>query len=110
MPNSWADATDRAGNVKRPPEAIAPTANAPASGSESLVARRAIGRATAASYGTGDADERGRARARPSPPVGYRSPRRRRMVGFFDNAYRDGGTPTWDVGRPQGALVRLAMT
>jgi SAM-dependent methyltransferase len=30
------------------------------------------------------------------------------MVGFFDNAYRDGGTPTWDVGRPQGALVRLA--
>ena len=32
------------------------------------------------------------------------------MVGFFDNAYRDGGTPTWDVGRPQGALVRLAET
>ena len=32
------------------------------------------------------------------------------MVGFFDNAYRDGGTPTWDIGRPQGALVRLAMT
>jgi len=31
------------------------------------------------------------------------------MVGFFDNAYRDGGTPTWDVGRPQGALVRLAQ-
>jgi len=30
------------------------------------------------------------------------------MVGFFDNAYRDGGTPTWDVGRPQGALARLA--
>ena len=30
------------------------------------------------------------------------------MVGFFDNAYRDGGTPTWDVGRPQGAVVRLA--
>jgi len=30
------------------------------------------------------------------------------MVEFFDNAYRDGGTPTWDVGRPQGALVRLA--
>ena len=27
---------------------------------------------------------------------------------FFDNAYRDDGTPTWDVGRPQGALVRLA--
>ena len=32
------------------------------------------------------------------------------MVGFFDNAYRDGGTPTWDVGRPQGAVVRLART
>jgi cyclopropane fatty-acyl-phospholipid synthase-like methyltransferase len=32
------------------------------------------------------------------------------MVEFFDNAYRDGGTPTWDVGRPQGALVRLAAT
>lgn len=30
------------------------------------------------------------------------------MVEFFDNAYRDGGTPTWEVGRPQGALVRLA--
>jgi 2-polyprenyl-3-methyl-5-hydroxy-6-metoxy-1,4-benzoquinol methylase len=30
------------------------------------------------------------------------------MVGFFDNAYRDGGIPTWDIGRPQGALVRLA--
>ncbi|HEY4944571.1 MAG TPA: class I SAM-dependent methyltransferase [Candidatus Limnocylindrales bacterium] len=30
------------------------------------------------------------------------------MVGFFDNAYRDGGRPTWDIGRPQGALVRLA--
>ena len=30
------------------------------------------------------------------------------MVAFFDNAYRDGGTPTWDIGRPQGALVRLA--
>ena len=24
---------------------------------------------------------------------------------FFDNAYE--GTPTWDIGRPQGALVRL---
>ncbi len=24
---------------------------------------------------------------------------------FFDNAY--GGTPTWDIGRPQGAIVRL---
>ena len=32
------------------------------------------------------------------------------MVQFFDNAYRDGGTPTWDVGRPQGALVRLATS
>jgi SAM-dependent methyltransferase len=32
------------------------------------------------------------------------------MVGFFDNAYRDGGTPTWDVGRPQGAVVRLARS
>ncbi len=30
------------------------------------------------------------------------------MVAFFDNAYRDGGTPTWDTGRPQGAVVRLA--
>ncbi len=30
------------------------------------------------------------------------------MVAFFDNAYRDGGTPTWDIGHPQGALVRLA--
>ena len=30
------------------------------------------------------------------------------MGGFFDNAYRDGGTPTWDIGRPQGAVVRLA--
>jgi len=25
---------------------------------------------------------------------------------FFDNAYE--GTPTWDIGRPQGAIVRLA--
>lgn len=32
------------------------------------------------------------------------------MVQFFDNAYRDGGMPTWDVGRPQGALVRLARS
>jgi SAM-dependent methyltransferase len=32
------------------------------------------------------------------------------MVEFFDNAYRDGGMPTWDVGRPQGALVRLARS
>jgi SAM-dependent methyltransferase len=30
------------------------------------------------------------------------------MVGFFDNAYRDGGRPTWDIGGPQGALLRLA--
>ncbi len=30
------------------------------------------------------------------------------MVEFFDNAYCDGGRPTWDIGRPQGALVRLA--
>ena len=30
------------------------------------------------------------------------------MVGFFDNAYRDGGVPTWDVGRPQGAIARAA--
>jgi len=27
---------------------------------------------------------------------------------FFDNAYE--GTPTWDIGRPQGAVVRLAET
>ena len=32
------------------------------------------------------------------------------MVGFFDNAYRDGGVPTWDVGRPQSALVRIAAS
>jgi cyclopropane fatty-acyl-phospholipid synthase-like methyltransferase len=32
------------------------------------------------------------------------------VVGFFANAYRDGGVPTWDVGRPQGALVRLAAS
>jgi SAM-dependent methyltransferase len=32
------------------------------------------------------------------------------VAGFFDNAYRDGGVPTWDVGRPQGALVRLAAS
>jgi len=25
---------------------------------------------------------------------------------FFDNAYE--GTPTWDIGRPQGAVVRIA--
>jgi len=27
---------------------------------------------------------------------------------FFDNAYE--GTPTWDIGRPQGAIVRLATS
>jgi SAM-dependent methyltransferase len=27
-------------------------------------------------------------------------------IPFFDNAYE--GTPTWDIGRPQGAVVRLA--
>jgi SAM-dependent methyltransferase len=27
---------------------------------------------------------------------------------FFDNAYE--GTPTWDIGRPQGAIVRLAAS
>ncbi len=27
---------------------------------------------------------------------------------FFDNAYE--GTPTWDTGSPQGAIVRLAIT
>jgi SAM-dependent methyltransferase len=32
------------------------------------------------------------------------------VVGFFENAYRDGGVPTWDVGRPQSALVRLAAS
>jgi SAM-dependent methyltransferase len=26
----------------------------------------------------------------------------------FDTAYADGGTPTWDIGRPQPAVVRLA--
>jgi 2-polyprenyl-3-methyl-5-hydroxy-6-metoxy-1,4-benzoquinol methylase len=26
---------------------------------------------------------------------------------WFDTAYADGGTPTWDLGRPQGAVVRL---
>ncbi|MGZ8502405.1 MAG: class I SAM-dependent methyltransferase, partial [Candidatus Limnocylindrales bacterium] len=25
----------------------------------------------------------------------------------FDTAYADGGTPTWDLGRPQAAVVRL---
>ena len=30
------------------------------------------------------------------------------MVQFFDNAYSQGGVPTWDVGRAQGAVVRLA--
>lgn len=27
---------------------------------------------------------------------------------WFDTAYADGGTPTWDIGRPQPAVVRLA--
>jgi len=26
---------------------------------------------------------------------------------WFDTAYADGGTPTWDIGRPQSAVVRL---
>ena len=26
---------------------------------------------------------------------------------WFDTAYADGGTPTWDLGRPQGAVLRL---
>ena len=38
----------------------------------------------------------------------YRVRQEARVVEFFDNAYRDGGIPTWDVGRPQGAVVRLA--
>ena len=42
--------------------------------------------------------------------LAHGSPRRQPVVGFFDNAYRDGGVPTWDVGRPQGALVRLAAS
>lgn len=27
---------------------------------------------------------------------------------MWDTAYSDGGTPTWDIGRPQPAVVRLA--
>jgi SAM-dependent methyltransferase len=29
------------------------------------------------------------------------------MPGAFDTAYADGGVPTWDIGRPQPAVVRL---
>jgi len=29
-------------------------------------------------------------------------------MSWFDTAYAEGGTPTWDLGRPQGAVVRLA--
>jgi SAM-dependent methyltransferase len=29
-------------------------------------------------------------------------------MSWFDTAYADGGTPTWDLGRPQGAVLRLA--
>lgn len=28
-------------------------------------------------------------------------------MAWFDTAYADGGTPTWDLGRPQGAVLRL---
>jgi 2-polyprenyl-3-methyl-5-hydroxy-6-metoxy-1,4-benzoquinol methylase len=28
-------------------------------------------------------------------------------VSWFDTAYADGGTPTWDLGRPQAAVLRL---
>ena len=54
IPNSPANATERAGNVYSPPYAIAPTTNAPRSGVETRVARRAIGRAIPPSYGSGD--------------------------------------------------------
>ena len=54
IPNSSANATESAGNVYRPPYAIAPTTNAPTSGSETRVARRAIGRAIAAIVGGAD--------------------------------------------------------
>jgi SAM-dependent methyltransferase len=37
----------------------------------------------------------------PSPTFDPRPPR------WFDTAYADGGTPTWDLGRPQGVVVRL---
>lgn len=28
-------------------------------------------------------------------------------MGWFDTAYADGGIPTWDLGRPQAAVLRL---
>ena len=28
-------------------------------------------------------------------------------MSWFDTAYADGGTPTWDLGRPQAAVLRL---
>lgn len=28
-------------------------------------------------------------------------------MSWFDTAYADGGVPTWDIGRPQSAVVRL---
>ncbi len=31
----------------------------------------------------------------------------RRSAHAFETAYSDGGTPTWDIGRPQPAVVRL---
>jgi SAM-dependent methyltransferase len=31
-------------------------------------------------------------------------------VSWFDTAYADGGTPTWDLGRPQAAVGRLLDT
>jgi SAM-dependent methyltransferase len=31
-----------------------------------------------------------------------------RRVSAFETAYADGGAPTWEIGRPQGAVVRLA--
>jgi len=37
----------------------------------------------------------------PSPPPDTRPSR------WFDTAYADGGTPTWDIGRPQAAVRRL---
>ena len=37
----------------------------------------------------------------PSPGSDPRPPR------WFDTAYADGGTPTWDIGRPQAAVRRL---
>ena len=35
-------------------------------------------------------------------------PARPRTAAAFDTAYADGGVPTWEVGRPQGVVVRLA--